>query len=146
LAESEPAAIAELLQTSIADGGGIPWSMAGTPTTTTQRPLSHKTMGAQTWARNRTHPGPGKTKTEPARPGGRIASHTGGLTRVQMIAAVLRRHPRLTVRGLIALLDKEFRWRTTESAVTANLYTHRDMFVHTPPDRSSNRPITWSLK
>jgi hypothetical protein len=48
-----------------------------------------------------------------------------------------------SVRKLIALLDKEFRWKTTESAVTGHLYTRRDRLVHTPPDRSSNRPVTW---
>ncbi len=42
-----------------------------------------------------------------------------------MIAAVLRRHPRRTVRELIALLDQEYRWKTSESAVTGHLYTRR---------------------
>ena len=74
------------------------------------------------------------------------ASRNGGLTRVEMMAAVLRRHPRRTVRELIALLAKEFRWKTTESAVTGKLYTRRDKFEHAPPDRSTNRPVTWSLK
>jgi hypothetical protein len=63
-----------------------------------------------------------------------------------MIAAVLRRHPRRNVRELIALLYKEYRWKSTESAVTKNLYTRRDKFVRTQPDRSTNRPVTWSLK
>jgi hypothetical protein len=49
------------------------------------------------------------------------------------MAAGLKRHPRRTVRELIALLDKKFRWKTTESAVTGHLYTLRDKFVHTPP-------------
>jgi len=51
-----------------------------------------------------------------------------------------------TVRELIALLDKDFPWKTNESAVTGKLYTRRDTFVHTRPDRSTNRPVTWSLK
>ena len=63
-----------------------------------------------------------------------------------MIAAVLRRHPRRSVQELIALLDKEYRWKTTESAVTSNLYTRRDKFVHTQPDQATDRPVTWSLK
>ena len=75
-----------------------------------------------------------------------LASQNAGLKRVDMIAAVLKRHPRLPVRKLIALLDKEFRWKTNESAVTGKLYTRRDKFVHTQPDRSANRPVTWSLK
>ena len=65
--------------------------------------------------------------------------------RVDMIAVVLRRHPRRSVSELI-VLNKEFRWKTTESAVTRHLYTRRDRFAHTPPDRSTNRPATWSLK
>ena len=63
-----------------------------------------------------------------------------------MIAAVLRHHPHRTVRELIALLDQEYRWETTESAVTGHLYTRRDKFVHTQPDRVTNRPVTWSSK
>jgi hypothetical protein len=43
------------------------------------------------------------------------------------------------------LLDKEFRWKTNESAVTGKLYMRRDKFVYTQPDRSTNRPATWSL-
>jgi hypothetical protein len=85
-------------------------------------------------------------KTGPAQSVARSASPNGWLTRVDMMAAVLRRHPRRTVRELIALLDKEFRWKTNESAVTGKLYTRRDKFVHTQPDRSTNRPVTWSLK
>jgi len=63
-----------------------------------------------------------------------------------MVAAVLKRHPRRSVRDLIALLEKEYHWKTTESAVTGHLYTRRDKFVHTPPDRAVNRPVTWSAK
>jgi hypothetical protein len=76
----------------------------------------------------------------------RSANQNGGLTRLDMIAAVLKRHPRRTVRELIALLNKEYHWKTTESAVTGHLYTRRDKFVHTPPDRAANRPVTWSSK
>ena len=90
--------------------------------------------------------GCGKTKTADAHPVARSANNDGRLTRVDMMAAVLRRHPRRTVRELIALLDKEFRWKANESAVTGKLYTRRDKFVHTQPDRSTNRPVTWSLK
>jgi hypothetical protein len=61
-----------------------------------------------------------------------------------MIAAVLRRHPCRSVQELIALLDEEYRWKTNESAVTSNLYTRRDKFAHTQPDRSTNRQVSWS--
>jgi hypothetical protein len=76
----------------------------------------------------------------------RTVRQTSGLTRVDMMAAVLKRHPRRTVRELIALLDKQFHWKANESAVTGKLYTRRDLFVHTQPDRAANRPVTWSLK
>ncbi len=48
--------------------------------------------------------------------------------------------------GLIAALDKQFGWKSTESNVTALLYTNQKKFMHTKPDRSANRPVTWSLK
>jgi hypothetical protein len=51
-------------------------------------------------------------------------------TWVDMIVAVPRRYPRRSFPGLIAVLNKEFRWKTTESAVTGYLYTRRDRFVH----------------
>jgi hypothetical protein len=147
LAETEQAAIAELLQTSMANGGGIGRSMTARPATTRQRAAaSPKARGAQKQLGRVTQIGRGKTKTAGAPPVARAASDDGRLTRVDMIAAVLKRHPRRTVRELIALLDKEFRWKTNESAVTGKLYTRRDRFVHTPPDRSSNRPVTWSSK
>jgi hypothetical protein len=65
-----------------------------------------------------------------------------GAIRVEMMAVVLRRHPRRTVRELIALLDKEFHCKTNESAVTGKLYTRRALFVHTHPDGTANRPVT----
>jgi hypothetical protein len=58
---------------------------------------------------------------------------------------VLKRHPRRTVRELIALLDQERRWKTTESAVTSH-------FLHLPQQaraRSARSlyqlPGIWSL-
>ena len=142
LFESDQAAIAELLQTRIANGSGTAREMATAPAATMQRAaISLKTTGAQQQLGRRTQVGPGKAQT-----GRAPASRNGGLTRVDMMAAVLRRHPRRTVRELITLLDKEFRWKTNESAVTGKLYTRRDKFAHTRPDRSTNRPVTWSLK
>jgi hypothetical protein len=142
LVESDQAAIAELLQTGIANGSGMTRDMATAPAVTMQRAaVSLKATGAQKQLGRSTQVGRGKMQT-----GRAPASQNGGLTRVDMIAAVLRRHPRRTVRELIALLDKEFRWKTNESAVTGKLYTCRDKFAHTQPDRSTNRPVTWSLK
>ncbi|MGH7918251.1 MAG: hypothetical protein ACREQE_12330 [Candidatus Binataceae bacterium] len=63
-----------------------------------------------------------------------------------MIAATLKRHPRLSVRDLIAALDQQFNWQTTESGVTAHLYTNPGRFVHTKADPVGKRPVLWSLK
>jgi hypothetical protein len=148
LFDSDQAAIGELLQASIGDGSGITRQMATAPASTTQSAAANpKTTGTlQKQLGRTTRIGRGNMKTGPAQSVARSASPNGWLTRVDMMAAVLRRHPRRTVRELIALLDKEFRWKTNESAVTGKLYTRRDKFVHTQPDRSTNRPVTWSLK
>jgi hypothetical protein len=144
LFDSDQAAIAELLQTGIADGRGIPREMPTSAAAKVQNATaSRKAATAHSQLGRNSQIGSGKTKTGP---NPRTASQNGDLTRLDMIAAVLRRHPRRTVRELIALLDKEFRWKTNESAVTGKLYTRRDKFVHTQPDRSTNRPVTWSVK
>jgi hypothetical protein len=144
LFESDQAAIAEMLQTGIADGSGPTREMATAPAAKVQKaPASPKAAAAHKQLGRHTQISRGQTKTGRE---ARTASQNDGLTRVDMIAAVLKRHRRLSVRELIALLDKEFRWKTTESAVTSNLYTRRDKFVHTEADRSTNRPVTWSLK
>ena len=135
-------------QASIGNGSGITLRMATAPAPTTHRsggqPKPTGTLQKQLGRTTRM--GRGNMKTRPVQAATRGASQQGGLTRVNMIATVLRRHPRRSVRELIALLDKEFRWKTNESAVTGKLYTRREKFVHTQPDRSTNRPVTWSLK
>jgi hypothetical protein len=147
LFDSDQTAIAELLQATLIHGNGTAREMAPAPATTKQgAAVSPKARGAQKQLGRGTQIGRGKTKTTGAHPVARSASHEGRLTRVDMMAAVLRRHPRRTVRELIALLDKEFRWKANESAVTGKLYTRRDKFVHTQRDRSTDRPVTWSSK
>jgi hypothetical protein len=142
LFESDQAAIAELLQTSMANGSGIIPEMATVTAATTQRAaVSLKATGARKQLARSTQVRRGKMQT-----GRAPASRNGGLTRVDMIAAVLKRHRGLSLRELIAALEREFRWKTNESAVTGKLYTRHDKFVHTQPDRSTNRPVTWSLK
>ena len=143
LFESEQAALSELLQVGRANGGAIaramptPAAATGQATTASPKPTDvQKQRAPDTQSRG---------KTPAGRTTGKV-SQNSSLTRVDMIAAVLKRHPRRSVRELIALLDKEYRWKTTESAVTNNLYTRRDKFVHTQADRSANRPVTWSLK
>jgi hypothetical protein len=143
LFDSDQAAIAELLQAGTANGG-IPRQMSAAPAAEMQKAaVNIKATTARTQVARNAQIDRGKSKTAPKV---RAASHNGGLTRVDMIAAVLRRHPRRTVRELIALLDREYHWTTTESAVTGHLYTHRDKFLHTAPDRATNRPVTWSSK
>ena len=146
LFESDQAAVAELLQASIGNGSGITRQMATTPAVTTHRAARPRATDARKQLGRGIQIGRGIVKPGRANRVARTMSHNGGLTRVDMMAAVLRRHPRRTVRELIALLDKECRWKTNESAVTGKLYTRRDKFVHTQPDRSTNRPVTWSLK
>ncbi len=70
----------------------------------------------------------------------------GGMKRVDMIAAVLKRHPRLTVRELIAGLDRELGWKCGESNLTAHLYTNSARFSHTKADRAGKQLVTWSLR
>jgi hypothetical protein len=142
LFESDQAAIAALLQTGIANGGGTTREMATAPAATMQKvAISPKATGPQKQLGRRTQAGRGKTQT-----GRAPASQNGGLTRVEMIAAILKRHRRLSLRELIAALDKEFGWTSTESHVTGLLYTNQKKFAHTQPDRAANRPVTWSLK
>jgi prophage DNA circulation protein len=143
---SDQAAVAELLRASIGNGSDITRQMATAPGAMTLRAARPKPTGARKQPGRGTQIGRGNIKPGRATPVARTMSHSGGLTRVDMMAAVLRRHPRRTVRELIALLDKEFRWKTNESAVTGKLYTRRDKFVHTQPNRATNRPVTWSSK
>ncbi len=142
---SDQVAIAELLQASIINGGVTIREMAITPVVTVRKTAARpKETGAQKQTGRSTQVRQSKTKRVQTATGAR--GKNGGLSRVDMIAGVLKRHPRRTVRELIALLNKEYRWKTTESAVTRNLYTRRDKFVHTQPDRAANRLVTWSVK
>jgi hypothetical protein len=144
LLESEQVAIQELLLISTADEHTNAQGLPISPVAKLPKGATNSKGTAVRKAVNRNaQTGGTKRKTRPI---ARAAGHYGSLSRVDMIAAALRRHPRRTVRELIALLDKEYRWQTTESAVTGHLYTHRDKFVHTPADRSANRLVTWSSK
>jgi len=143
LFESEQGALSELLHVGTADGSVISRETPTSPVAKVQKATgSPNTTNAQ----KRRSSNSQSRNNAPAKRQSRTASQNGGLTRVDMVAAVLKRHPRRTVRELIALLAKEYRWKTTESAVTGHLYTSRDKFVHTAPDRATNRLVTWSLK
>jgi chromosome segregation ATPase len=143
LFESEQDAISELLQAGTTNGGVIARAMPTLPVAKAQKAT---TTLKSTTAQRRHAPEAQWRSNASTGKGRRGASQNGGLTRVDMMAAVLKRHPRQTVRDLIALLDKEYRWKTNESAVTGLLYTRRDKFVHIPPDRAENRPVSWSSK
>jgi len=141
LFDSEQSAIAELVRTSISDGTA-PASAA----TMQKAEASQKPTRPQTQVGRGTQIGRGKMKTVRAQLVARTASQNGGLKRIDMIAAVLKRHRGLSLRELIAALDKEFGWKSTESNVTALLYTNQKKFAHSKPDRGANRPVSWSLK
>jgi hypothetical protein len=140
LFESDQAAIAELLQTGIANGSGTAREIATLPVARRTAVSLQATRGQKQLGR-RTQIDQGKMQTARA-----SASRNGALTRLDMIATVLKHHRGLSLRELIATLDKEFGWTSTESHVTGLLYTNQNKFAHTRPDRAANRPVTWSLK
>jgi len=108
--ESDQAAIAELLQASIGNGeryhsGDGKRTSPHYPKSGAQPEYLQKQLGRTTRI------GRGKTRTgRDARP----ASQNGGLTWVDMIAGVLKRHRGLSLRELITALDREFGWKYTE--------------------------------
>ena len=147
LFESEQSAMVELLRTNPPLAEGLFRDAATASTATAQNAGAHRNATPlQGQSRPLTQTGRSKTKTVTAYPAGRKAGPNGGLKRMDMIAAVLKRHRGLNLRELIAALDKEFGWKSTESHVTNLLYTNQKKFAHTQPDRAANRPVTWSLK
>jgi hypothetical protein len=147
LFESEQSAIVELLRTNTPLVEGLFRDAAIASAATAQNAGAHRNATPlHGQSRPLTQTGRGKTKTVTAYPAGREAGPNGGLKRMDMIAAVLKRHRGLSLRELIAALDKEFGWKSTESHVTNLLYTNQKKFAHTKPDRATNRPVTWSLK
>jgi hypothetical protein len=146
LFETEEPAMAELLRTNLADGDGAPPEVAIEPMATGQKAAAsriHRLPQKQSARAN--HNGRGNTKTAQAQSNANKTRQNDGLKRGDMIAAVLKRRPGLSVRDLIAALDKEFGWKCTENNLTGHLYTN-SKFARTKADRSANRPITWSLK
>jgi hypothetical protein len=74
------------------------------------------------------------------------ATSNGGMKRLDMIVAALKRHPRLTVRELIAALEREFAWKCGESNLTAHLYTNPEIFSHGKADRAGKQLVAWSVR
>ena len=145
LFESEQSAIVELLRTSTPLGEGL-LPDAAIALAAQNAGARRNATSLHSQSRPVTQTGGGKTKTVTAHPAARKAGQNGGLKRIDMIAAVLKRRHRLSLRELIAALEKEFGWKSTESQVTALLYTNQKKFAHTLRDRAANRPVTWSLK
>ena len=147
LFKSEPSAIVELLRTSTPLGEGLFGDAPIASAATAQNAGGHRNATPlQSQSGRVTQKVRGKINTITAHRAARKAVRNGGLKRIDMIAAVLKRYRGLSVRELIAALDKEFGWKSAESSVTAHLYTNQNRFVHTKPDRAAKRPVTWSLK
>jgi len=139
LCDSEESAVAELLRT----GSGLPAGPGRAQkaaAVAAAQPKRTMTVAKKPAGAARPPLPAGKTAI-----GSRVAGN-GSMKRVDMIAAVLRRHPRLTVRELIGALEREFRWRCGESNLTAHLYTNPDRFSHTRADRSGRQLVTWSVR
>lgn len=144
LCDSEQSAVTELLRT-----GGVGLELAVIKPPRASAATSHKpapirqaaTMRRQPTGAMRNAQRGGKAPMAGARAGG-----NGAMKRVDMIAAALKRHPRLTVRELIAALERDFGWKCGESNLTAHLYTNPDRFAHTKADRAGKQLVTWSLR
>jgi hypothetical protein len=145
LCDSEQSAVVELLRTGVPGleleitkpSKGMS-AASRRPTVNRKAPMRRETSGA---ARNAQL----QRSSKVAMPSGRGASN-GAMKRVDMIAAALKRHPRLAVRELIAALEREFGWKCGESNLTAHLYTNPDRFSHTKADRAGKQLVTWSLR
>jgi hypothetical protein len=144
LCDSEQSAVAELLRT------GVPGlELAVAKPSRASLAASQKSAPSRMAAPMRRQPTAAMRNAQRGRraamAGGRAGSN-GAIKRVDMITTVLKRHPRLTVRELIAALDREFGWKCGESNLTAHLYTNPDRFSHTKADRAGKQLVTWSLR
>ncbi len=144
LCDSEQPAVAELLRTGVPGLELAAAKPSRASAATSQRSAPNRKavpMRRQPPAAMRNAQRGGKATMAAAR-----ASRNGAMKRVDMIAAVLKRHPRLSVRELIAALDREFGWKCGESNLTAHLYTNPDRFSHTRADRAGKQLVAWSLR
>ena len=133
LFKSEQSAMVELLRTNTPLAEGLFKDAAIALAAMAQNARAHRNATPlHSQSRPVTQTVRGKTKTVTAHPVGRKAGPNGGLKRKDMIAAVLKRHRGLSLRELIAALDKEFGWKSTESHVT-NLPCHESP-VHEPEE------------
>jgi hypothetical protein len=144
LCDSEQSAVAELLRTGVTGLELVVANPSRAAAAASKKPaLVRKAAPTQrqpTAAMRNAQRG-GKASVAGAR-----ASSNGAMKRVDMIAAALKRHPRLTVRELIAALERDFGWECGESNLTAHLYTNPDRFAHSKADRAGKQLVTWSLR
>jgi hypothetical protein len=141
LCASEQSAVTELLRTGASGLDLVKPSRVSLSASSKSAPGKAASMRRQVRIPARAAQRAGKA----AAPGVRAASN-GATKRVDMIAVTLKRHPRLTVRELIAALEREFGWKCGESNLTAHLYTNPDRFSHTKADRAGRQLVTWSLR
>src|SRR5260370_6811705 len=143
LFKSEQSAIVELLRTSTPLGEGLFGDAPIASAATAQNAgAHHNATPLQSQSGRVTQKVRGKTNTITRQPAARKAVRNGGLKRIDMIAAVLKRHRGLSVRELIAALDQEFGWKSTESSVTAHRHTAQTRGGLAKCDRPANRPGT----
>src|ERR1700730_2876813 len=108
LFESEQSAIVELLRTSTPLGEGLFGDAPIASAVTTQNAGAHrKAAPLQSQSGRVTQKVRGKTNTITAHPAARKAVRNGGLQRIHMSAAVLKRHRGLSVRESIDALENE---------------------------------------
>ena len=146
LFESDQSAITELLRTADPQLDGLIASTAAASSVTAKSGQRRKAVPARSPSARSVPNRAGPPRTARSNVAVVKASRSGGLKRIDMIAAVLRRQPAVSVRELMAGLARQFSWRPAESGVTNLLYTNPDKFAHTKADRAANRPVAWSLK
>jgi hypothetical protein len=144
LCDSEQSAVAELLRTGVTGLELVVSSPSRTAAAASNKPAPVRKAAPtqrQPTAVMRNAQQGGKAPAAGAR-----ASSNGAMKRVDMIATALKRHPRLTVRELIAALERDFGWKCGESNLTAHLYTNPNRFAHSKADRAGKQLVTWSLR
>jgi hypothetical protein len=142
LCDSEQSAVAELLRTGVPDLKLATENVPRRTTAASQRSKDREAGSARKPPTAVMRPAMGGGKSNAARA---RASGDGAMKRVDMIAAALKRHPRLTVRELIATLEREFGWKCGESNLTAHLYTNPERFSRAKADRGGKQLVTWSV-
>jgi hypothetical protein len=144
LCDSEQSAVAELLRTGV-PGLELAVANRSKASVTTSQKLAPSRKAAPMRRQPAVAMRNAQQGAKAAMPKAR-ASSNGVMKRIDMISAALKRHPRMTVRELIAALDREFGWKCGESNLTAHLYTNPERFAHTKADRAGKQLVTWALR